>query len=237
MRTGLLLCLCLTLFDPANLPGQTSHAEVERLIVNLQAHRRVALAYLRTENADLAAIEIERLIDRWKTDIAALTPAQMRDPELTAAMAETTNSVADSLAAVDQGDIPRARTLLEQATAPLTAWRRRMALRLFSDCIADAGSAYETLDVYRVATPDLKAPAVAKAIVDAAYAAAQAYLVCDREAQDNVRGEAEFRRLIDGMIGSLRQIPDAVAAGDGAFLHRLLIEQRAFERLLSFHYG
>ena len=47
----------------------------------------------------------------------------------------------------------------------------------------------------------------------------------------------EFRRLIEGMTASMRQMPQAVAGRDGAYLHRLLIEQRSFERLLTFRYG
>jgi len=39
------------------------------------------------------------------------------------------------------------------------------------------------------------------------------------------------------MLASLRQIPAAVKARDRAYLHRLLIEQRSFERLLSFRFG
>jgi hypothetical protein len=60
---------------------------------------------------------------------------------------------------------------------------------------------------------------------------------CDREAAEAQRHEPEFRRLIDGMLDSLRQMPEAVEARDGDKLHRLLIEQRSFERLLSFRYG
>jgi hypothetical protein len=39
------------------------------------------------------------------------------------------------------------------------------------------------------------------------------------------------------MTASLRQMPQALASRDGAYLHRLLIEQRSFERLLVFRYG
>jgi hypothetical protein len=39
------------------------------------------------------------------------------------------------------------------------------------------------------------------------------------------------------MLASLRQMPEAVRTRDGAQLHRLLIEQRSFERLLSFRFG
>ena len=49
--------------------------------------------------------------------------------------------------------------------------------------------------------------------------------------------EAEFRRLIDGMRASLRQMPDALRQRDNDYLHRLLIEQRAFNELLAFRFG
>jgi hypothetical protein len=39
------------------------------------------------------------------------------------------------------------------------------------------------------------------------------------------------------MIGSLQQVSQAVRQRDSAYLHRLLIEQRSFERLLAFRYG
>lgn len=39
------------------------------------------------------------------------------------------------------------------------------------------------------------------------------------------------------MIGSLQQVSQAVRQRHSAYLHRLLIEQRSFERLLAFRYG
>jgi hypothetical protein len=60
---------------------------------------------------------------------------------------------------------------------------------------------------------------------------------CNDEASADVRNDPEFRRLVDGMIASLAQVAEAVAERDGSRLHRLLIEQRALERLLAFRYG
>ena len=60
---------------------------------------------------------------------------------------------------------------------------------------------------------------------------------CEREASAAMREEPEFRRLFDGMRGSLGQMPGAVTARDGALLYRLLGEQRSFEQLLSFRFG
>lgn len=47
----------------------------------------------------------------------------------------------------------------------------------------------------------------------------------------------ESRRELNGMIGSLQQVSQAVRQRHSAYLHRLLIEQRSFERLLAFRYG
>ena len=52
-----------------------------------------------------------------------------------------------------------------------------------------------------------------------------------------IRDQAEFRRLIDGALASLAQVPKAVETRDRDLLHRLLIELRSFDHLLAFRYG
>jgi hypothetical protein len=205
------------------------------LIEGFQAHRRVANGYLRTHNADLGAVEIERLRERWSADRRRLAVAA--DVPLAAALARTEALVGDSLKAVDGGDVDRARELLADAANPLDAWRKANGFRLFSDCIAEVTAAYEKLDGYRGNRPDLRDQPTAERIARYSDGTLAALGRCDREAPLDVRREPEFRRLVDGMLESLRQVREAVAARDGAHLHRLLIEQRAFERLLSFRFG
>jgi hypothetical protein len=210
--------------------------ELRALIEGFQAHRRTADAYLRTQNIELAAIEIERLRERWAADRARL-PALPADAALAEALAETETAVARSLAAADAGDVARARDLLERAAVPLDAWRRSNGVRLFSDCIGEVSQAHAALDRFRENPPDLSDPGTAAPIAAATAAVLSALSRCDREAAPALRQEGEFRRLIDGMSESVRQIPQAIAARDHARLHRLLIEQRSFERLLVFRYG
>jgi hypothetical protein len=52
-----------------------------------------------------------------------------------------------------------------------------------------------------------------------------------------IRNHADFRRLIDGALASLGQIPKAAETRDADLLHRLLIELRSFDHLLAFRYG
>jgi hypothetical protein len=211
--------------------------DLRRLIEGFQAHRRVAIGYLRTQNGDLGAAEIERLQRRWLADRRKLLPATAADGALSTALARTETAVADSLKAADGGDVERARALLEGAGGPLDGWRMSNGIRLFSDCIAEITAAYERLDGYRLKRPDLADASISERIVSSANGTIVALDRCDREAPDALRREPEFRRLIDGMLASLRQMPDAVRTRDGVHLHRLLIEQRSFERLLSFRFG
>src|SRR5690349_18111402 len=105
------------------LPGLAAATELPAdlrvLIENLQARRRVALGYLRTQNGDLAAVEIERLRDRLTDDRRALSASTLADAALASALSQGAAAVADSLKAADSGDLERARGLLQGASGPL----------------------------------------------------------------------------------------------------------------------
>jgi hypothetical protein len=126
---------------------------------------------------------------------------------------------------------------MTEASGHLDAWRRNAGLPLFSDCIARAGSAYEALDIHRRMRPDLSDTSVRRRIVEAAAVTERALAQCDAEAPPDVRAEPEFRRLMDGFTASLKLVPDAAEKQDADYLYRLLIEQRAFDRLLAFRFG
>lgn len=211
--------------------------DVRALIEEFQSYRRVAAGYLRSQNAELGAVEVERLRDRLAADRGRLSAASQRDEALTAALAATEALIAGGLKAADRGDTERARTLLEEAAAPLNGWRKARGIRLFSDCVAEISAAYERLDRYRIARPDLANDAIAGDVSAAATRTIAALDACEREAPQLLREGPEFRRLFDGMGGSLRQVPEVVRKRDNAHLHRLLIEQRSFERLIAFRFG
>lgn len=209
--------------------------DLRTLMDNFQALRRVAVGYLRTQNGDLGAVEIERLRDRLAADRGKLAPSG--DMTLMIAVARTESLVAVSLKAADEGDIDRARAMLEEAAKPLAIWRRDNGIRLFSDCIAEIAAAYDQLDGDRARTPNLADMVTGRRIAAAAQSIVAALDRCEGEAGDSLRREAEFRRLFDGMRASLTQVPDAISSRDEGLLHRLLIEQRSFEELLLFRFG
>jgi hypothetical protein len=237
MRLTLAMLVALTALLCVGAVARELSADLRPLIEGFQAHRRVALGYLRTQNGDLGAAEIERLQQRWSADRGKLSPQNASDGALSTVLARTEAMVGESLKAIDGGDVERARALLKSAAGPLDAWRKSNDIRLFSDCIAEIAAAYERLDAYRVNRPDLANGSIGAKIMTASNDTITALDRCDREAPEALRRGPEFRRLFDGMRASLRQMPESVRARDRARLYRLLIEQRSFERLLSFRFG
>ena len=97
--TGLGLVLAALCFGPV-LAAELSPAE-RTLLDGFAAHRRIAIGYLRTGNAELSAIEIEKLRDRWTRDTRALGPP---NASLSAAMAAADKDVRCLLYTSDAAD-------------------------------------------------------------------------------------------------------------------------------------
>ncbi|NVO13153.1 MAG: hypothetical protein HXX10_03880 [Rhodoplanes sp.] len=181
------------------------------------ADRRLAAGYIRTGNADLAALALERLMKSLGQPYAARAKA--------------------ALAAVDDGDLQAAGQETEALAADLAAARRAAGRRVLADCVGELVDIYAALDQHRTRAPDLGDGSLRAAITSAAAASDAAFARCDGEAPAAVKTDPDFRRLVDGARASLDRLPAAVAAGDGELLHRFLIELRAFEQLLRFRYG
>ena len=198
------------------------------------AERRIVLEYLRTGNTDLAANGLDKLIAGWTRARQVL--AQDADPQLVQAVSKVDAALSRSLAAADAAELDVARRELEGATEGLDAWRRAHGIRIFADCIAEISAAYAPLaGSAGLSRSDERGQSGLALRIAEETAAALAR--CDAEAPARTRTEPEFRRLIDGMGASLRLVPDAIRSGDADYLHRLIIEQRAFERLLRFRFG
>ncbi len=228
------LALAIVVLAAGATSAQEFTPALRTLFDGFESHRRVALGYLRTDNTDLAAVELERLVERWRNDLRGIGATER---SLQRSIADAEEHIEDSRSALEKGDADKAFAQLENATRPLKEWRDAVGIRLFSDCIGELSQTYERLDMHRVKTPDLGHAEIREAILKAAGETETAVRRCDGEAAASRKSDPSFRRLIDGMLGSLRQMRDAIAQNDSGYLHRLLIEQRSFERLLSFRFG
>jgi hypothetical protein len=208
------------------------NAAVERAA----SHQRVAIAYLRTGNVDLAALEIDRLRQAWAAVTSLKRPAALNhDPQLyTTTMVDVSTRLVGVSIMMDSGRPEQARQGLQAIRARLTALRRANGVEVLADCIAEANATMDRLMGFNDAAFDWS-----KAGVVAQLAAAYRGQIdrCDAMADPALRIAPEFRRLVDGLRNSLSQFPKAIAEKDTDLLRRLLVEMRSFDNLLAFRYG
>jgi hypothetical protein len=130
------------------------HAAVEVVA----AHNRVALGYLRTENGDLAALELEELRAAWGALVARFgktPPAVLRGNKLfVTALVDVPVRVVTAAMMIDTGRLAVARDSLAAIRQELSAMRRASHIEVLADCVLDANGAMDALFAYGERPPD-----------------------------------------------------------------------------------
>jgi hypothetical protein len=205
------------------------------------AHNRVAIGYLRTGNADLASLELDRMREAWG-DFAKRFSGQLPDmfkgnEYYVVAITDISTRLITADMMLNSGRPEIAGHALIAIRDDFYKLRKSAGIVVLADCIYDSNKVMDTLMVYNDAALDLSKTEAATGIMGktAAYTALLGH--CDGLASDAVRKEPEFRRLIDGAKASLTLIPKAIATNDSELLHRVLIELRSFDNLLAFRFG
>ncbi len=208
---------------------------------DVASHNRVAIGYLRNENLDLAVVELDRMKDSWGAFAERFSgnrPEPFRDNKLYVTMlVDVPTRIVTAMIMINFGRPDVARNSLEAIREEMSAVRRASHVEVLADCVLDAHAALEALSLYRDKVPDWDDPAILSDIGAKANAYGAEVKRCDEVASDSVRGNAEFRRLVDGIAASLAFVPRAVAEHDRDLLYRVIIELRSFDNLLAFRYG
>ncbi len=204
-------------------------------------HYRTATSYLRTGNADLAAIEVEDMRRAWTKlvkQFGSKTPDAFAGNSLYNDLLQNSARTIDkALGLIDSGDLSGAAQETIQLRKNLSAMRRASGLYIFADCILDANKAMDEFFVYKTDLPKWGDKGV-KADVQS-KAAIYGFMLhqCDAMATPAIKADPEFRRLVDGALNGLSFVPEAVHNEDSGQLYRVLIELRSFDNLLFFRFG
>lgn len=216
-------------------------ADFNTAVEAISAHNRIAVGYLRTENFDLASLEIDRMRNAWITfteRFAGDRPEAFAESPLYANLFTLVNA---RLVGVDlmlkTGRLDAARNGLNAIRKDFYDLRKASGIVVLADCVRDANAAMDALMAYDDRTLDWSAPYMASGITTKASAYGAVLSRCDDIAGGPVRQTPEFRRLIDGAKASLELIPKAISTRDADLLHRVLIELRSFDNLLDFRFG
>ena len=216
-------------------------ADFNAAVEAASSHNRVAIGYLHTGNVDLASIQIDLLRDAWHklTTRFAGHPPDAFDgnplyPKLFTAV-DARLVGADIM--LNSGRPKIARQSLIAIRDDLHALRQKSGIAVLADCIADAGKAGAALMAYDKPGLDFGKPKTSYAVAGKAAIYGHELARCDAIADDAVRKDAEFRRLIDGARHSLTFVPQAINERDDNLFHRVIGELRAIDNLLSFRFG
>ena len=234
--------LSLVLFAGAAFPALADElADFNAAVEEASAHNRVAIGYLRTGNADLASLELDRLRAAWgelTKRFAGKRPAVFDGNKL---YVTTLTDVSTRLVTADlmlnSGRPDAARQSLEGVRSDLHALRKSAGIEVLADCIFDSNKAAAAFMAYDVPELDWSKPGIANAVAETATAYAGVLNRCDGMAGEAVGKNPEFRRLIDDAKSELAKVAHAIEHHDTSQLHRIDGSLRAIDNLLAFLFG
>lgn len=233
---------CISLFLSTGVAAKDDNlAAFNAAVEAASAHTRAAIGYLRTGNADLASLEIDRLRAAWSRLVqyfAGHRPAAFGGNVL---YPKTLNGISARLVGTDlllnAGRLDGARQSLEAVRGDLYALRKSAGVVVLADCIFDSNKAAAAFLAYDKPDLDWSKPDTRRGVSEQAAAYAAILDRCDKIATDAVRKQPEFRRLIDSAQAELAKVPRAVETRDTQMLHRIDGSLRAIDNLLAFRFG
>jgi hypothetical protein len=236
-----LACLGLALLGSGLKAHADDLADFNAAVEAASAHNRVAIGYLRTGNADLASLEIDRLRNDWTGLTQRFSGNRPSVFDGNTLYSKLFTGVSARLVGADimlkTGRLDAARDALNGVRSDLYDLRKASGIVVLADCIRDANTIMDSLMIYNDRALDWDNSQTRLSLASKASSYAAGLDRCDGIASESVRAAPEFRRLVDGAKGSLTLIPKAIADRDADLLHRVLIELRSFDNLLAFRYG
>jgi len=159
-----LLAAILGLVVATGSAGADELTDFHAAIEQAASHNRVAIAYLRTENVDLAAFELDGLRQAWSafaTRFGKSPPAGLRDnPLFATTLVDVPVRVVAASMMINMGRPDLARDSLLAIRDELSALRRTSHIEVLADCVLDANRAMDALIVYHDNPPDWAKPDV-----------------------------------------------------------------------------
>ena len=245
--TTLCAALALILSLAPSLSAADDLADFNAAVEQFAGHNRVAIGYLRTNNTELAAVEIDRMKTAWTnvmTRFGTNPPQALRsNPRYAQTMSGIQKNIGDATVLLNTGKAgagmfgpPRSdlvRNSLQSIREQLSAMRKEGQVTVLADCILEANSAMAAFFTFQYTVPDFSKPDV----TNKANALATVIKRCDEVADADTRKNPEFRRLIDGTLNSLTFVPKVIETRDRELLERVIGELRAFDNLLLFRFG
>lgn len=241
LRHGLAALLLLAVTLPAAAAEQ-SRLQAFNLQVGAADHfYRSAGFYLHTGNAGLAAVELQSMQAQWQelmTDFTDPPPdAFAADPAYHETLKAVAGHIQAALAALEANDTDTAEAELKPIRQELADLRARNNIRVFSDCVDDMRAAMDALWVYRRDPPAFDDPAQMDAIKARGAVVEHLIRQCQAETPPRLADNADYRRLMNGSLDSIRSLGPALRAKNETAVVNVLRELRSFINMVYLQFG
>ena len=143
---------CLVLVLCCSVARADDLAEFNAAVEAVSAHNRVAIGYLRTGNADLASLEIDRLRDSWSRfseRFSGKRPTAFDGNELYGKLFTVMNArLVGADIMLKTGRLDSARDALNSVRGDLYDLRKASGVVVLADCVRDANATMDALMIY-----------------------------------------------------------------------------------------
>ncbi len=211
------------------------------LMEGVASHIRVAIDALKTGNADLATLEIDRTRQSWgmlQQHFGGRRPKMFEtNTHYKNIMTGVSARLVGAELLLNAGRPDAAIDSLNKLRGDFYELRKSSGIVVLADCVRDADTAMDALMAYDGGALDFDKAETRADLAAKATDYGNTLKRCDGIASEAVHAEPEFRRLMDGAQASLALIPKAIAARAGDLLHRVLNELRSFDNLLASRFG
>lgn len=226
------------------LPQQTLASDLRAFndaFTDAWGHYRQAVFYGRSGNVAVAALELDDFVTKWSALAARFgdhPPDAFADDGAWKDTLDSIGAIArQGLGQFDAGDVEAAKQTLAPVRGIAGDLRRRNGVTVYSDDVDELSAAMDVLARYRREIDDLGNPESLALVTRQASVVAYLFDRCDARASVAVKGDPEFRRLIDGARESMDKLWSSLGTGD-IRLYRIGIgELRSYERILFLRFG
>ena len=214
-------------------------ADFNAAVENAAAHNRVALGYLRTDNIDLAAIELDHMNEAWIALVKLYGKIRRRVSgtirSIRKRCVDVPTLIVTAIIMLSSGQRRRPQVAAEQSGSLCTRCAKRAASKCsLTACSTTTRRWRRSLPSTQI-PPDWSKPEAGGRTLRRGRRGGSGGKALRRLGPGGGHASSpEFRRLIDGTLASLAFVPKVIATRDNDLLHRVIGELRAFDNLLSF---
>ena len=242
IRTFLIFFTLISL-NVASIPVAYSAPihDFNKVVATAYGFYREAFFLLKTENPQVASLELEEMAIRWTGIIKkfGLKPPDIysNDQQWKNTLEAINKAIKYGLAKTIKGETKEAIKTLRPIRKLLSELRKRNGVYVYSDTVDKANAAFKRLKKFRYNPPDFNIVEEVDQLRQSLATTIYWYKQCEKTAPESIRKNPEFNRLIDDSLYSLSRVWIAIANKKKSNLISILRGLSSSDQMLFLRFG